>query len=314
MLVDRRPARGWTGGMQIGMWIDDEKPLPAVVDAVVEAERRGFARAWFGQRLGWDPLTAIAAVGDRAPRIGLGTAVVVTWSRHPLTLAAEALTAQAAVQGRLTLGIGPSHQPIVEGRFGRRWHRPGRHVEEHVDVLLPALRGEAVEVHGDAVTAVGGLTAPGAPAPPLLLAAHGPRLLRLAGERADGVITTWTDARGVAEHVSPAVRAAAAGRPDPQVVVGVIATLTDDPDAARAHVAGAFGMAGGLPSYRRSLDQAGLAGPEDTILAGNEAELEKAVRRFADAGATELQLCPVGPQAERARTVEFFGELASAMA
>ena len=77
-----------------------------------------------------------------------------------------------------------------------------------------------------------------------------------------------------------------------------------------AYVARAFGMAGGLPSYRRSLDQAGLAGPEDTILAGNEAELEKAVRRFADAGATELQLCPVGPPAEQARTIEFFGELA----
>jgi F420-dependent oxidoreductase-like protein len=299
--------------MQIGMWIDDEKPLPDVVDAVVDAERRGFARAWFGQRLGWDPLMVIAAVGDRAPRIGLGTAVVVTWSRHPLTLAAEALTAQAAVQGRLTLGIGPSHQPIVEGRFGHRWHRPGRHVEEQLDVLGPALRGEAVDVHGETVTAVGTLTAPGTPPPPLLLSAHGPRLLRLAGERADGVITTWTDARTVAENVAPAVRAAAAGRPDPQVVVGVIATLTDDPDAARAHVAQAFGMAGGLPSYRRSLDQAGFAGPEDTILAGSEAELEKAVRRFADAGVTELQLCPVGPPAEQARTIEFFGELASAM-
>jgi F420-dependent oxidoreductase-like protein len=296
--------------MQIGIWIDDEKPLPEVFDAVVHAERRGFARAWFGQRTGWDPLTLIAAIGDRAPRIGLGTAVVVTWPRHPLVLAAEALTAQAAVQGRLTLGIGPSHQMIVEGRFGHRWHRPGQHVEEQLDVLSPALRGETVQVHGETVTAVGGLTVPGTPAPPLLLSAHGPRLLRLAGAKADGVITTWTDARGVAEHVVPAVRAAAAGRPDPQVVVGVIATLTDDPDAARAHVAQAFGMAGGLPSYRRSLDQAGLAGPEDTILAGNETELEKAVRRFADAGATELQLCPVGPPAEQARTIEFFGELA----
>jgi F420-dependent oxidoreductase-like protein len=296
--------------MQIGMWIDDEMPLPAVVDAVVDAERKGFARAWFGQRLGWDPLTAIAAVGDRAPRIALGTSIVVTWSRHPLTLAAEALTVQAAVQGRFTLGIGPSHQLIVESRFGHRWHRPGLHVEEQLDVLLPALRGEAVEVHGETVTAVGTLTAPGAPAPPLLLSAHGPRLLRLAGERADGVITTWTDPRSVAEHVVPAVQAAAAGRPGPQIVVGVIATLTDDPDAARAHVAQNFGIAGQLPSYRRTLDQAGMAGPEDTVLAGNEAELEKAVRRFGDAGVTELQLCPVGPPAERERTIAFFGELA----
>ena len=300
--------------MQIGMWIDEEKPLPAVVDSVVDAERRGFARAWFGQRLGWDPLTLIAAIGGRAPRIGLGTAIVVTWSRHPLTLAAEALTAQAAVQGRLTLGIGPSHQPIVEGRFGYRWQRPGRHVEEYADVISRTFRGDAVDVHGETVTAVGALTVPGATAPPLLISAHGPRLMRLAGERADGVITTWTDARSVAESVVPAVRAPAAGRPDPQVVVGVIASLTDDPDAARAHVARAFGMAGDLPSYRRSLDRAGFAGPEDTILAGNEAELEKAVRRFAEAGATELQLSPVGPPAERQRTIEFFGELTRSLA
>jgi F420-dependent oxidoreductase-like protein len=295
--------------MQIGIWIDDERPLPEVLDLVVDAERRGFARAWFGQRTGWDPLTLIAAIGDRAPRIGLGTSIVVTWPRHPLMLAAEALTAQAAVRGRLTLGIGPSHQVIVEGRFGYHWHRPGQHVEEQLAVLSPALRGKAVEVHGETVTAVGGLTVPDTPAPPLLVSAHGPRLLRLAGEKADGVITTWTDARGVAEHVVPAVRAAAAGRPDPQVVVGVVATLTDDPDAAREHVAQTLGMAGELPSYRRSMERDGLAGPAATVLAGNEVELEKAVRRFADAGATELQLCPVGPPAERERTIAFFGEL-----
>jgi F420-dependent oxidoreductase-like protein len=299
--------------MQIGIWIDEEKPLPEVLDEVVDAERRGFARAWFGQRAGWDPLPLIAAVGDRAPRIGLGTAVMATWLRHPLVLAAEALTAQAAVRGRLTLGIGPSHQMVVEGRYGYRWHRPGQHVEEQLAVLSPALRGDAVEVRGETVTAVGGLTVPGAPPPPLLLAAHGPRLLRLAGEKADGLITTWTDARSVAEQVVPAVRAAAAGRPDPQVVVAVIATLTDDPDAAREHVAQAFGIAGDLPSYRRSLDQAGLSGPEDTVLAGSETELEKAVRRFADAGATELELLPVGPPAERERTIAFFGDLASTL-
>jgi len=299
--------------MQIGMWIDEERPLPAVVDAVVDAERRGFTRAWVGQRTGWDPLTLIAAIGDRAPRIGLGTAVVVTWPRHPLALAAEALTAQAAVQGRLTLGIGPSHQPIVEGRYGYRWTRPGQHVEEYAGVLSAALRGEAVDVQGETLTAVGGVGVPATPAPPLLIAAHGPRLLRLAGEKADGVITTWTSARGLAEHVVPAVRAAAAGRPDPQVVVSVIAVLTDDPDGARARVAETFGMAGELPSYRRSLDQAGLSGPEEAILAGDEAELEKAVRRFADAGATELQLCPVGPAAEQQRTIAFFADLARSL-
>lgn len=299
--------------MRIGIWIDDERPLPAVLDAVAEAERLGYARAWLGQRTGWDPLTVIAAAGDRARGIAFGTAVVVTWGQHPLVLASHALTAQAAVHGRLTLGIGPSHQAVVEGRYGTRWERPARHVAEQLAVLSPALRGEVAQVQGETVTAAGAVSAPGAAAPPVLLAAHGPRMLRLAGERADGVVTTWTDARGVAEHVVPAVRAAAAGRPDPQVVVGVIASLTGDPDATRAHVAERFGMAGELPSYRRSLDRDGLAGPADTVLAGDEAELEKAVRRFADAGATELTFTPVGPPADRDRTIAFFGELAPSL-
>jgi F420-dependent oxidoreductase-like protein len=299
--------------MQIGIWIDDDAALPAVVDSVVDAERRGFDRAWFGQRAGWDPLTAIAAAGNRAPRIGFGTAVVVTWTQHPLALTAQALTAQAAVSGRLALGIGPSHRMIVENRFGYPWARPGQHVEDYLAVLSPALKGDAVDVRAETVTAAGAVTVPDVAPPPLLLAAHGPRLLGLAGERADGVVTTWTGPRGLTDHVVPAVREAAAGRPEPQVVVGVIATLTADPDAARGYVAESFGMAGEMPSYRRALDRDGFAGPADTVLAGDEAELEKAVRRFADAGATEFQLCPVGPPEERARTIAFFGELARSL-
>jgi F420-dependent oxidoreductase-like protein len=296
--------------MQIGMWIDDDRPLAAVVADVEDAERLGFARAWFGQRNGWDPLTLITAVGGRAPRIGLGTAVALTWLHHPLALAAQALTTQAAVGGRLTLGVGPSHQVIVESRYGYRWTRPGQHVEDRLAVLAPALRGEAVDVRTATVAGAGRVEVPDVLRPPLLLAAHGPRMLRLAGERADGVITTWSSPRGLAEYVVPQVRAAAAGRPDPQVVVGVVAGLTHDPDATRAYVAETFGGASELPSYRRSMDRDGFSGPGDTVVAGDEAELEKAVRRFADAGATEIQLCPVGPPAERARTVAFFAELA----
>ncbi len=297
--------------MQIGMWIDEAKPLDAVVADIEDAAERGFARAWLGQRDGWDPLAVLAAVGRRAPGIGLGTAIVPTWPRHPLALAAQALTTQAAVGGRLSLGIGPSHQVLVEGRFGLRWERPAQHVEDHLAVLGPALAGRQVQVRAATVSATGAVTAPGpVPPPPVLLSAHGPRMLRLAGERADGVITTWVRADALAEHVVPAVVRAAAGRAAPQVVVGVVASLTHDPDAARGYLAETMGMVGQLPSYRRSLDRDGLSGPQDTVLAGDEADLERAVRRYADAGATELQLCPVGPPQERARTVAFFADLA----
>jgi F420-dependent oxidoreductase-like protein len=296
--------------MRIGLWIDGDQPVDGVLAGIERAAELGYARAWLGQSFGWDPLTVLAALGTRAGGIGVGTAIVPTWPKHPLAMAAQALTTQAAIGGRLTLGVGPSHQPLMEGPFGVRWERPGRHVEEYLRVLGPALAGAAVDVAGESLSSTGALALP-APVerPPLLLSAHGPRLLRLAGELADGALTTWVTARALAEHVVPAVNKAAAGRPAPQVVVGVVASLTDDPDAAQAYVADTMGLAGDLPSYRRAMDRDGLAGPQDTVLAGDEAELARAVRRFADAGATEFQLCPVGPPAERDRTVEFFAAL-----
>jgi F420-dependent oxidoreductase-like protein len=296
--------------MRIGLWIDGDQPVDGVLAGIERAAELGYARAWLGQSFGWDPLTVLAALGTRAGGIGVGTAIVPTWPKHPLAMAAQALTTQAAIGGRLTLGVGPSHQPLMEGPFGVRWERPGRHVEEYLRVLGPALAGAAVDVAGESLSSTGALALP-APVerPPLLLSAHGPRLLRLAGELADGALTTWVTARALAEHVVPAVNKAAAGRPAPQVVVGVVASLTDDPDAAHAYVADTMGLAGDLPSYRRAMDRDGLAGPQDTVLAGDEAELARAVRRFADAGATEFQLCPVGPPAERDRTVEFFAAL-----
>ena len=296
--------------MRIGIWIDDDKPLPDVLAAIEDAAERGFARAWLAQRFGWDALTVLAAVGDRAPEIELGTAIVTTYPRHPMALAGQALTVGVATGGRLSLGIGPSHRVLMEGAFGYPWDRPALHTREYLDVLLPLLRGEPVEVHGETVTAVGEVSAPAASAPPVLLSALGPVMLRLAGERTEGTITAWTGPRGLDEHVVPLIMRAAAGRPAPQVVAGVAAVVTADVEGARRWVAERFGRAGELPSYRAVLDRQGIARAEDTVLIGDEAVMEKELRRYADAGATEFQLCPVGPEKDQARTIDLFGDLA----
>lgn len=287
--------------MRIGLWIDELRPFPEVVADIEGAAAAGYDTAWVGDRAGWDALTLLAAVGDRG--IDLGTAVTTTYPRHPLALAAQALTTQAATGGRLVLGIGPSHAPLVEGRYGLPFDRPGTHTEEYLEILRPALAGAAADLDGRVLSGHGGVTAPGVAAPPVLLAAHGPRLLRLARDRADGVLSTWTTPRGVADLLRPAVGDTA------QVVASVVVALTADPDGTRAVVGSAFGAADGLPSYRRWLDRQGLAGAADTIVAGDERVLAESVRAFADAGTTELTVVPVGGDEERARTAGFLATL-----
>ncbi|GAA1852093.1 TIGR03564 family F420-dependent LLM class oxidoreductase [Pseudonocardia ailaonensis] len=283
--------------------------LPRVLEEIEDAAAAGFAGVWLGELTLWDPLTVFAALGERAPGVELGTAVMAVPPRHPLALAAQVLTTQAATGGRLSLGLGMSHRFVVEEGYGLPFDRPVRRVREFLDVLDPVLDGREAQVRGETVVGVGGVGAPGASRPPVLLAAHGPRMLALAGERADGVITLWTRPGFLAEYVVPAVTAA--GRA-PRILVGVNACVTADPDAARRDVAERLAVASGLPSYRETLDRQGATGIEDTILAGDEAVVAAEVRRFAEAGATDLVLFPSGPEADRARTLEVFGDLARA--
>ncbi|WP_281361691.1 LLM class flavin-dependent oxidoreductase [Acrocarpospora pleiomorpha] len=228
----------------------------------------------------------------------------------PFALAAQALTTHAATGGRLTLGIGPSHAPVVESRYGLTWQPPVRHTREILDVLNPVLRGEDVEFRGQVVTAAGGVAAPGVAPPSLLLAANGPRMLALAGELADGALTMWTTPRFLAEAVVPAVTTAAAGRAAPRIVVGLLASVTSDVDGARERVNTDFRQAATLPTFSALLERQGSTGPADTLIAGDEAAAEQAVRHFADAGATELIIFPVGLPEDQVRTVTLFADLA----
>ncbi len=147
---------------------------------------------------------------------GLGTSVVPLVGRHPLALAAQSLTAQAALDGRFTLGVGPSHALVTEGFFGEPYDRPFTRTAEFVAALAPLLRGGTADVAGDIVETHGWLTIESDPCP-LLLAALGPRMLDLAGRVADGTTVGSCGPRTIATHIAPAIGAAAdgAGRPAP---------------------------------------------------------------------------------------------------
>ena len=280
-----------------------DQGLDAVRRAAAGAESEGFASFWLPQIFGLDALAALTLVGAETPRIELGTAVVPTYPRHPITLAAQALTVQAASGGRLTLGIGLSHQFVIEAMFGYSFDRPARHMDEYLRALVPLLHGENADVDGETVRTHAQISVPGTEAPSLLVAALGPRMLQLTAERADGTITWMTGPRTLEEFTVPTLRAAAAaaGRPEPRVAVGLPICVTDDPDGARARAAQIFEVYGHLPSYRAMLDREGVAGPADVALVGDEATVSASVRRLAEVGVTDFAAAEFGGTADEVR-------------
>ncbi len=288
--------------------LDVQRPIDEVVAQAREAAEAGFSSVWSSQIFGYDALTLLAAIGERVPGIELGTAVVPVQPRHPVMLAAQALTVQALTRGRLTLGIGLSHQVVIEGVFGLPFDRPAGYLSEYLEVLMPLLNGRAAGFEGERVRGrtPGPLDIPGATPPRVLLAALGRRMLGMAGRLTDGTATWMTGAKTVAEHVVPTLRRAAdeAGRATPRVVVGLPVCVTDDPASAREQAARVFAIYGQLPSYRAMLDREGAAGPEDVAVIGDERDLRSALRELEAAGATDLVAAPFGRPDARARTFE----------
>jgi F420-dependent oxidoreductase-like protein len=285
-------------------------PVARIVDDVVAAEAAGFPSYWLGQLAIPDVLTVFAVAGAATERIELGTAVVPTWTRHPLMLAAQALTTQEAAGNRLVLGVGLAHKPLVEGRYKIPFERPARHMEEYLSVLLPALRERRVAFDGEIWSGEEDLSgaARTATAPPVLVAAMGPRMLRLAGERTDGTILWLSGPRTIAETIKPALDEA--GR-SARIVAGLPVCVTDRPDAVRAMIASALTAYGELPSYRAVLDLEGAEGPADVAIVGSAAEVEDRLGALAEAGATDFAGTEFGlGRDEFAATREVLAQLA----
>jgi F420-dependent oxidoreductase-like protein len=255
-----------------------------------DAEQRGFHSLWLPNIFGMDGVGACAIAGWETERIELGTAVTPTYPRHPAALAQQALTTQLACGGRFTLGIGLSHQLVIEGMFGLSYEKPARHMAEYLEIIGPLLRGEPADFAGEQLTGKLSLEVPGAAPVPLLVAALGPVMLELAGAHSSGTTTWMTGPRTIEEHIAPAISAAAsaAGRPAPRIVCGLPICLTNDADAARKEIGKALEVYGMLPSYRAMLDREGVSGPAELSIVGDEATLRAAIARLRDAGVTDF--------------------------
>ena len=302
---------------------DSARKVTKLLADIEWAEAAGLDTAWIPQVPNdFDALTAVALMGTRTTRIELGTAVVPLQAQHPIALARQALSVHAGTGGRLALGVGPSHHWIVSDMLGLPYDKPAAYTRDYLEVLTAALDGPGpVDVVNGTFAVHNPLDlAPVAPLP-VLIAALGPVMLALAGERADGTVLWMADERNCAEHVVPRITKAAedAGRPAPRIVAGIPVCLCApaEVDAARERANRILGEAEVSPHYQRLLERGDARDVGDLCAAGDEEAILARFRRFADAGVTDLsvRLLPIGEDREqliasKRRTREVIAELA----
>jgi 5,10-methylenetetrahydromethanopterin reductase len=299
-----------------------------IVGDVVAAEAEGFGSAWtvhFSR--GVDALGVLAVAGTRTSRIDLGVGIVPTYPRHPLALAQQAATAQAFCGGRLTLGVGVSHRPVIEDLHGLSYQQPAAHMRDYLSVLVPLLREGSVRYRGSFYEVDGGFTVPGTSPVSVLVGALSPLMVQAAGELADGVVTWLAGPRTLGEQIVPQLHRAAGsgaagsasagspaggggtapGRAGPRVVAALPVALTGSSDAdsgaGQRTADEVFARYAGFDNYRRLLEREGATSPGALAITGTEAGIEKQLRRLADLGVTELWpiIFPVGDDPGRSR-------------
>jgi F420-dependent oxidoreductase-like protein len=293
--------------MRIGLMIGPERAryrtkVERLLADVRWAEDAGLATVWIPQIPDeFDALTAAALVGAETTRIEIGTAVVPVQPRHPIALAQQALSVQAVCEGRLRLGLGVSHHWIIDEMLGLPYERPVLTMGAYLDVLDQAFGGPGtVDVDNELFRVHSPLDVTDVAPTPVLMAALGPLMLRLAGERTDGTILWMADERAIASHVIPHLTgaASAAGRPAPRVVAGIPVCLCSERevDAATARANRILAEAEVSPNYQHLLDHGDARNVGDILAAGSESTIEKRLRGFADAGVTDVsvRVLPIG--------------------
>ncbi len=301
--------------MRIAIGLDTDGAFERTLARATRLREQGFRAMWSSQIFGPDTLTVLAMLGRELRDVDFGTAVVPVQPRHPSMLAAQARTVQEAIGGSLSLGIGLSHQVVVEGLWGISFDRPASYMHEYVSVLAPMLRGESVAVHGERVSAVAA-SAVGPKetrTPGLLIAALGPKMLEIAGSMTDGTVLWMTGRKTIASHISPLVREAAmkAGRPEPRVVCSLPIVVSDDVNAARERVNKEYALYATLPSYAAMLEREGASAPADVALVGSRSQVLEALDELALAGVSEFSGVPSGDAGERDAALEVLLEYAS---
>lgn len=313
--------------MRLGVMIgaergDMSRKVNKLIADIEWADSAGLATAWMPQVPDdFDLLSMVALMASHSTRIELGTAVVPLQAQHPIALARQALSVHAISNGRLALGVGPSHHWIIRDMLGLPYDKPAAYTRDYLQVLNAAIAGPGpVDVENDNFT-VHNPTALSAETPmPVLVAALGPVMLQIAGEHADGTSLWMADERAIGEHIAPKINKAAAeaGKPAPRIVAGIPVTLcaNSEIDAAKDRANRILSEAETSPNYQKLLDRGEARNVGDLCAAGDEESILARFKQFADAGVTDLsvRLLPIGDTrdeliASKHRTREVIAEL-----
>jgi 5,10-methylenetetrahydromethanopterin reductase len=283
--------------MNIGIFSStQDTTIDGFVAEARQVEHDGFHSYWMSQIFGPDALTALAVIGREVPRIELGTSVVPTYPRHPMMLAQQALTTNAASKGRLCLGIGLSHQVVIEGMLGMSFDKPVRHMREYLSILMPLIEERQVSFAGETLTAHASIQVSGAEKCGVVVAALGAQMLKLAAAKTDGTLTWCTGPQTLQSHIVPTINAAAdeLGRPKPRVIAALPVCVTQAVSGARERAAQIFAVYGQLPSYRAMLDHEGVGGPADIAVVGSSSEVTEKILALAEIGVTDFAAVEFG--------------------
>ena len=267
-------------------WFESATNVDAAVANAERARAAGCHRYWSPQISNADPMVVLGIVGREVADIRVGTSVVAMQTTFAQNLAAQARTIAQASGGRFTLGLGASHQPAMEMAFGIPWTKPYTHMVEYLDALLPLLEDQHVSTTGEFVTHHASLNVPG-PTPDVMLAALGPKMLKLAADRTAGTITWMTGPKTIESHIRPGIGGG-------HIAAGVPIFITDDVPAAREFAGNALAIYGQLPSYRAMLDREGMDGPADMVLAGDPETVRAGLEAYKAAGVDEIAMNVLG--------------------
>jgi F420-dependent oxidoreductase-like protein len=287
---------------RIGLVVDGTNAL-AATKTIAAAEAAGVQQIWMVQPP-WSPdvLTTLAAAATKTSTVRLGTSIVPTYPRHPLVLAQQALSLYDIAPGRLRLGIGPSHQAIIEGIYGLPQTTPLAHLREYVKVLRAALWEGKVDHHGQFFNVV--VTLPRTTQTPVLISTLGKKAFELAGEIADGALSWVCPVPYLLNTGIPALRTAAAanGRSAPPPLVAYVSVaLSEDRPSVMAAGHRVLDMYAKLPFYAKMFADAGFpltAGQtsvpdslvDSLIVSGNEVTVTARFTELLAAGLDELMV------------------------